>query len=812
MIKKILNSLLVFVFTFVVLISSYALGLTGNIDYNKTFLYDVVDSISGSNNFAVLNLDRVEEGYNNWTGFTHPYNYDFLYHSAAVRVSNDLYTIKDKNSVKFKIALSDFEVSSYYAHPDANQSLLLLNSDIKKFEENSIILKEEVLTALSIKVGDKVYLPVGKGKDQIKLTVAGSYRNREERLNRFYYEVSEATCFVSPSVFDQVVGDGYQGYLGVSNKTNQYKKAYYTEITPLLSENNISLSIDNKFSQNNFKIKEADVSLYQEKLLEAYKEQKSNSRVVFLKIMLTLNLVLGLICLFSSVHVSFRHFPKWRLVYYGIFALCVVGVGMLIATFGPALTGLVSGTIFEYSFILPLQLLTVCTIVVLVFGLFHSAFNTYFDEALTEYRKNSLKSNDVLNRDFDSSQIQLKSLDKVENISEKRKILFFGSFVSPDKSAGAIRVLNFAKMAANNDLDSYIASYVDDYEKDVIFKYSNNIFLIPFAKTPKTLLNKIHLYINPRREVKKILYRFKSNLPKCIVVYSVFPLSGIRVIRKFCKKNNVKLVFDVVESHSLSQQKFTSLFSTFFPNKIQNNFVIKRGDNVIAISSHLKEKFNDKECKTIQIPFINDVENIEFFSDINQKERSKKYSKYFLYVGNPTRGKDLLTSVIKAFTRLEDDHACLIVAGVNDENLMFNEKITKNILLKSCKNVVLLGKVPHEQIKLLYSIADYSILIRNPNKESAKAGFPTKVSESLSFGVPVIANITSDLGVVLNQSNSVICEGSDSLKIKESIEKAIRIASCNYKMLRLNARKTAKSLLNTSTYEKEFIDFILNKV
>lgn len=808
MIKKILNSFLVIFFAFVALFSSYAIGLAGNLDYNKTYLNDVLDSLNGSRDYVVFNLDREEEGYNNWTGFTHPYNFDFVHHSAAVRVSNDLYIAKDQNDVEVNIAFSDLELSEINPTINYNYSILYANSNVKEFGDDSIILKEEVMDYLSINVGEKLYIPLGEDIEPIELTVVGSYKESDERLNKFYYEVSHATCFVSIPVFDQIVGNAYKGYLGISNRENKYKTAYYTEITPLLSENNITLSIDDSFTQNNIAIKGSKTSIYQAKLIEKFKQNKSTARIIFYRIAFSINLLLGLICLFSSIHVSFKHFPKWRLVYYGIFTMCVVGIGMLIAWLGPTTIQMITNSSFQYSFILPLQLLTVCTIGVLGYGLFHSAFHTYFDEALVEYRKVSLKSGDVIKREFDLSKEPVNQFKKVKNIAKKHKILFFGSFVSPDKSAGAIRVINFAKMAVRNNYDVYISSFMKEYEENVIYRYSNGIFLMPYAKPASNILKKAHLYLNPKREIKTILRRFKDDLPDSIIIYSVFPLSGIKVIRKFCKLNNIKLIFDIVESHSLSQQKFTSFFSAFIPNKIQNNLVIKRGDNVIAISSHLKEKFTDKECQTIQIPFINDVNNFEFFPLPNLRERSNKFKSYFLYVGNPFRGKDLITSVIKAFSKLENDEACLIVAGINDEGLMLNEKITKNTLLKSSKNVVLLGKVPHKEIPFLYSLADYSILIRNPNKESAKAGFPTKVSESLAFGVPVVTNISSDLGNLLNNTNSVIAEGFDSTKIKEAIEKAINIDGDEYKNMRLKARDTANMSLNTSSYEKDFINFI----
>ena len=66
------------------------------------------------------------------------------------------------------------------------------------------------------------------------------------------------------------------------------------------------------------------------------------------------------------------------------------------------------------------------------------------------------------------------------------------------------------------------------------------------------------------------------------------------------------------------------------------------------------------------------------------------------------------------------------------------------------------GKVSNLEARNKISKADFSILFRNVNKMTS-AGFPTKVSESISCGTPVITNSTSDLEhYIINGKNGFL--------------------------------------------------------
>ena len=72
------------------------------------------------------------------------------------------------------------------------------------------------------------------------------------------------------------------------------------------------------------------------------------------------------------------------------------------------------------------------------------------------------------------------------------------------------------------------------------------------------------------------------------------------------------------------------------------------------------------------------------------------------------------------------------------------------------------GRVSHSEALDFVKKADWSIVIRD-NNLVVKAGFPTKVTESISAGTPVIANRFSNIEDYLDSSNSILIDSIEEL-------------------------------------------------
>ena len=69
--------------------------------------------------------------------------------------------------------------------------------------------------------------------------------------------------------------------------------------------------------------------------------------------------------------------------------------------------------------------------------------------------------------------------------------------------------------------------------------------------------------------------------------------------------------------------------------------------------------------------------------------------------------------------------------------------------------LVFLGRVDQSLVSAHTAAADFGVLLRNRERWSA-ACFPTRVVESLSLGVPMLCNLTSDLGLYLRDGREAL--------------------------------------------------------
>lgn len=123
-----------------------------------------------------------------------------------------------------------------------------------------------------------------------------------------------------------------------------------------------------------------------------------------------------------------------------------------------------------------------------------------------------------------------------------------------------------------------------------------------------------------------------------------------------------------------------------------------------------------------------------------------------------------------------------------------------------------LGRIPRNEVIQHLNETDFTILIRSSIARYAKAGFPTKVVESLMSSTPVICNMTSDLGMYLKDGYDCIeVEHEDPESIVKALRRALALTPEQKDQMKKNARKTAEENFDYRLYIEEFRKFIKNE-
>lgn len=211
---------------------------------------------------------------------------------------------------------------------------------------------------------------------------------------------------------------------------------------------------------------------------------------------------------------------------------------------------------------------------------------------------------------------------------------------------------------------------------------------------------------------------------------------------------------DSVEWYSPEEFRYGKYDLAYQRKEYTNTKAIDKMWNVIAISRYLEKHFHNRANKVIRIPVIMDVSNIKYRINV---ESSKKI--IFSYTGGPGK-KDFLKEIINGFALLDSRELQKIelnIIGVNKEQLIDMCEVDKNAISILGSSLKIHGRVKRDIAMKYIMKSDYSLLIRDENLRYAKAGFPTKIVESLACGTPPLCNYSSDLELYLNdKKNSII--------------------------------------------------------
>lgn len=247
---------------------------------------------------------------------------------------------------------------------------------------------------------------------------------------------------------------------------------------------------------------------------------------------------------------------------------------------------------------------------------------------------------------------------------------------------------------------------------------------------------------------------------------------------RWAKRNNILVISDCVDW--LESRTGNLIFDlaktadTLYQKVIAN----RRVDGVICISSYLDKYYSRAGKKTLILPPLSTV------CGANSDEAGPDEKLKMVYAGspfktgtviqNPAALKDRVDVMIELLRCLKQENVdfCFYYYGLDEENYLsaFPDQTENISYLKD--SLCFCGMQKNEEVMDKIKEADFTMLIRDV-KKSTMAGFPTKVSESISCGTPVITTKTSDIDRYLTEDENVIFVDSNDLQ--ESAKKIRRL-------------------------------------
>jgi glycosyltransferase involved in cell wall biosynthesis len=102
------------------------------------------------------------------------------------------------------------------------------------------------------------------------------------------------------------------------------------------------------------------------------------------------------------------------------------------------------------------------------------------------------------------------------------------------------------------------------------------------------------------------------------------------------------------------------------------------------------------------------------------------------------------------------------------------------------------GRVPEDQVACVMRSASFGVLLRDEARWS-KSCFPSRVPEFSALGVPMLCNLSSDLGSYLKDGQNAILVPEVSVEgFCSALEKALCLSADDFHCMRGQARQMAQ--------------------
>lgn len=399
--------------------------------------------------------------------------------------------------------------------------------------------------------------------------------------------------------------------------------------------------------------------------------------------------------------------------------------------------------------------------------------------------------------------------------TKPKTIVYIGNFQFPFGDAVAKRVYGIGCCLKKIGFDCYFigtskdVSLQDGISDDIEFED----FTYSSIHKPNNIFEHINYKSSLMATYKKLEKLSKTRDIQAVIYTGTICTAFTSGVISYCKKNKIKVIADSMDWLEIKTGNF--LFD--FLKQIDIDYEIKvlnrKADGILAISSFLANYYEGFNKKTTVIPPLSPYQRPSY-----EKVENKVVK--IVYAGIPCRlGKELKSAqyfkdrfdlaVDLLFNAHKKGNDFLFhVYGFTkaDYDIVFpKQREMVDELIKAGK-MKFFGLLGESEVKKAIIDAHFTILLREANRTSM-AGFPTKVSESITLGTPVI---TTDTSII----KRFLTDGNDSFFIDincmdDALEKIIGILQLSSQSIEKMKEKTIQNkFFEPSTYVCQISDFL----
>lgn len=325
-----------------------------------------------------------------------------------------------------------------------------------------------------------------------------------------------------------------------------------------------------------------------------------------------------------------------------------------------------------------------------------------------------------------------------------KTIIYVGAFQLPDGNAAAHRVMANAKLF--RDLGySVILLGVRSGDGHGLRRYAQDFegFECWSVSSPRSMGQWIK-YLIGNSEVFQFLAGRSSSLAG-VVCYNWPAISQLRIFRRSKRFGGVA-ISDTTEWYEVGAGALHYKIAKWVDVWLRMHWANAKADGVVAISPLIYQFYKGKGIPVVKLPSLFDRQQLQLSSTTADIRPLR-----FIYLGSPFEVarvdrrkrsvKDRVDLCIETFGQLHRDgfEFQFDIYGIGESQYLSVFPEHHECLRQLGTKVRFYGRVPNDELRRKLVRSHFSIFFREPTRVTL-AGFPTKLAESVSHGVPVVTS------------------------------------------------------------------------
>jgi hypothetical protein len=396
--------------------------------------------------------------------------------------------------------------------------------------------------------------------------------------------------------------------------------------------------------------------------------------------------------------------------------------------------------------------------------------------------------------------------------ADRPLVIFVGGFEFPDGNAAATRIISIADVFKQAGFDTVLIGVCRDPKMAVgTMRHASSSLAdtdVREVRYPQSVREWMRR-LGDTSHVQNLLNGDYAGRVPTIVCYNYPALAQYRLLR-LARRYGGQAIGDISEWYATERSLSVKSVIKNIDTAVRMRIVNKQMDGLIVSSPFLDSYYRSHVMHRIKIPTLVERRNTCASAPIVSPDGAPK--KLFFAgsgfdaaaIGKTSEGlKDRLDWVLEML----DDPA---LTGLYYLNVF---GVTKSAFCEVCPTQVdrverlsdrikFHGRRPRADVIGYLKISDYAFFLRKPTRVT-RAGFPTKFSEAISHGTPVLTNPMENLETFLHDgTNGFSLDLHDRVAASQTLQKALSLSPEAIKAL-----KTA-CLAQTDFRPHQYVDTV----